>query len=84
MKGDEVESRAGRARGIVLSMSTVLKKKTQEIFRLVVSRAGAVRTTNARSRYRTTDCVGGNVMQLEVVFGSPVPIENVRLVPDLP
>src|SRR5581483_3121113 len=60
------------------------KKPPEEHRSLRIGRTRRVRPAHPRSRQRPLQSVGREVVQLEILFGAPLPVPDIGFIPDFP
>src|ERR1700687_254546 len=83
MEGDEVQRRASLFRDRVLTPQTVFKELTQELFGTAISRAGDVRSADARFGQAALQGRSSVVVEAIILRRGSLPVGDVRLVPQL-
>src|SRR5580658_9777619 len=84
MKRNVVQWRSLFAGGIVRSAHNMLQKLAQERRRFLAARSRAGRAAYPYRRQRSLHRVGRIVVELLILFGAPLPVSDIRLVPNLP
>src|SRR5262249_52887795 len=79
-----IEMRSCLAGGKILLVCAVIEKCAKKLSRLRAARSGAIRAANFRVREGTEHGRNCQVIELEELFPSALPIANIGFVPNLP
>src|SRR5215471_9274053 len=84
VKADKVQRRSAAPSGVVAAGRAVLEKPPQEFSSLGTGRTRCGGTADPRARQGSLQRIGGEVVELVIILRFPLPVTDVRLVPDLP
>src|SRR5690348_6624187 len=84
MKADEIQTSANLSGGVVLLVGAVLQEHAQKLSGFRTGRASRIGPANTGFGQGAKNGVDAEVIELEKLFRSSLPIVDVRFVPNLP